>query len=46
MKFRHPETGRFISQSEWESMRPGIVDEEEDWEDLEDWDSLDEDEVY
>jgi hypothetical protein len=46
MKFRHPETGRFISKSEWESLQPGIVDEEEDWEDLEDWDSLGEDEVY
>lgn len=45
MRFRHPDTGRFISKNEWESLQPGIVDEEEDIE-LEDWESIGEDEVY
>jgi hypothetical protein len=43
MRFRHPDTGRFISKSEWESLQPEVIDED-DFEDLEDWDSLGEEE--
>jgi hypothetical protein len=44
--YRDPDTGRFITYTEWERLQEDRVDEWEDWEDLENWDSFDEDEIY
>lgn len=46
MIYRNPDTGRFITKKQWESLQAAYVDEYEDYEDLDDWDSLGEEEVY
>ncbi len=40
MKFRDPDTGRFITRAQWEDLQEAVIDEYEDFEDLEDLDQL------
>lgn len=46
MAYRDPDTGRFITEEQWETLQAGTVEEYEDFDDLEEWDSFDEMEVY
>lgn len=44
MRYRDPDTGRFITKERWEEIQEAMESEYEDWEDLEDFDFFEEDE--
>lgn len=46
MIYRDPDTGRFITRERWEALQESAESQYEDWEDLEQWESFDEDEIY
>jgi hypothetical protein len=44
MIYRDPETGRFITREQWESLQEEVYSEFDDWEDFEDFEHFDEEE--
>ena len=46
MAYRNPDTGRFMTREAWESLQGQTVEEYEDYDDLENWDSFEDEEMY
>ena len=44
IRFRDPDTGRFITQAEYDASRGEVSDDFDDWIDFDDFDVWDEDE--
>jgi hypothetical protein len=44
MRYRHPDTGKFISREEWLELQNDERGDVDDWDDFEDFDSFDEEE--
>lgn len=42
MAYRDPDTGRFITQEQWEAIEEARMTEFDDWDDFEEFDAIDE----